>query len=527
MDDSEAERPNLKYSRHAAERKEERGISQSSVNAALRQGLQVGAEESNIYYDEDTTVVCSSRDNCIVTVNKNTRNTRFKLSERTTEKLKSLQFKADIELNNHAMCELAQLYLSGELGERDVKKAVELFKRAASKGNSHAMCKLSQIYERGYLGAPNQEEADEWMQRAADRNNVYALAIIGQRLLSEYLDKYPADSKIFKPSAPKEEIIFYFNKAVYKGSTRAMWHLGYIFEEGLLGEKDLTKAMEFYVKAAMLGSPTSLKSLHKLTLNCYFSAKELEEILEYIHPNLVKSSIGMAYELGAEQHSGDLGFNPVRGLKMLEQVALKQQTDAIELVALSYQNGRACRTNLKLAQYWFTKLAELYDESAKAGNLHSLWKLGECYANGIIGDFNLEKAEECFQMVVERSSSPGFMYKLGSKYLTGKLGDRPFETGVQLIARAIKLWESQAIQQIPTAVSNLGTVYCNIFCYKNGIHWLSKTPTDHVESQLLLVNMYVHHFCHENFLLGFEILKNLILEHDVDPMDAFEGSNYL
>lgn len=516
----------LKFSRHAQVRQCQRDISDEDISSVIRYGLKIDRKDTTIYTDQNLKIVICNYSNTVLTVNKNTRNTRFLLSERTQQKEESLLYKVK-KNNDHAMCQLADFYLNGELGKKDVQEAYHLFKRAADMGNSHAMCKISNMYQDGDLGAPNQELADRWMKKAADNNNTNASAFVGQRLLSKYLEKYPVKSKIVGPSALRNEILYYFTKSADKSQTRGMYQLGEIYEEGKLGEKDLSKALEWYVKAANLGSPGSLDSLYRLTIYSKFNSIEFEEILDYVSSYLPETSLGVAFETGVKQVNGNLGNNPSRGLNMLEQVAIKQYDEAIRTLAKCYRDGIACKEDLQLSQFWFNKLHVLYDKNATAGNVSSLWKLGKLFLKGYYKTIDLDKAEMCFKKCIEKSSDPDQIYNLGKLYLEGRLGDKPIENGIILIARAINLWKDQAVSGDTKVYNNIGKAYFFIKDFKMALYWLSQSSTDDVEAQIFLAKIY---FCNlsseKNISLGTKILENILLEHDVSPQEAFKSAEF-
>ncbi|XKL60948.1 hypothetical protein PGB90_008005 [Kerria lacca] len=517
----------LQFSYHARIRQAQRNITDDAVNAVMQSGEQMDWRDTKIYINEDIKVVFSQDSNTVVTVNKNTRNTRFQLSQYTKHKEQSLLYKANVQKDNHAMCELAELYLTGQLGVQNIRKAYRLFEEAAHMGSSHAMCKISELYQNSAFGLPNQELSDRWLKKAADKNNVYALALIGQKLLYKYQENYPIESNIFRPSAPKKEILYYLNKAADKGSTRAIWQLGHIYERGLLGTQDLSKAQELYVKAAKNGSPTSLDSLYKMSLKSYFSAIELEEILDNLSSSLAITSIGMCLQIGTEQLSGNLGYNPVRGFKMIEQAALKDNVQAIKKLARCYREGVGCDMNLKLAQYWFMKLYELYDISAKAGNVLSMWELGKLYLYGNIGNIDLIKAESCFKDAINKSSNPHWIYFLGKLYWEGRLGDKPINIGLQLITQAINIWKLKVQQGDKTVYDNLGDAYYLINSFKNSVYWLSQSSNNDINAQLFLATIYLDDALPEqNIPLGLKILESIILEHNVAALEAFRAVGF-
>ena len=66
-----------------------------------------------------------------------------------------------------------------------LKKAESLLLKAAKngEGNSHAMCLLAQIYETGDLGAADFDLSLDWLKKAARKNNKYANAVVGQTFI--------------------------------------------------------------------------------------------------------------------------------------------------------------------------------------------------------------------------------------------------------------------------------------------------------------------------------------------------------
>lgn len=521
------EHQTLKFSHHARVRQQQRDITDNDVNHAMQSGEKVDGKDSQIFIDQNVKIVFSTDNRTVITVNKNRRNTDYLLSEKTQVKKEYLTYEANVKNNNSAMCELAELYLTDELGEKDVKKAYDLFERAANMGNSHAMSRISVMYETGCLGENKEELADRWLKRAADRSNGWANAYLGQKLLAKYLKNYPLNSSKFRPSAPKKEILHYLSKAAHKSHTRGTWALANIYENGLLGEKDISKAIELYVEAAKIGSPSSLDSLYQLSLDCNFSSREIEEILDYVSSYLPKTSLGNAFNIGLKQILGDLGYNPVRGLNMIEQVALKQYDQAILQLATCYLHGIRCKENLNLAQYWFLKLHNLYDASAKVKNIISLQKLGFLYLNGQVGDIDLDKAESCLKEFTNKSSDPINIYDLAKLYIKGKLGDKPFDFGIKLIAQVIKKWQLQAESGDQDAYYYLGAAYTFIKDEKKAVHWLSKASSTDVSAKILLTEIYLDELSHEkNIPRGLQILESIILEHNISPASAFENVNF-
>ncbi len=223
----------------------------------------------------------------------------------------------------------------------------------SGKGHSHAMCLLSQMYERGDLGTVNPNMALEWMEKAANRNNKYALAILGQRYLGQYL-KIKSSNKVKERQKIDmlEKAKCFLERSASKGSTRAMWQIAEMYQEGWFGEKNLPKAIEIYTKAAKLGSPASLDSLNDLVLKGTVSAESFEIILEEASQLIARTSSELAIDIGQKQIKRLLGENPRRGFDMIKKVAERREgnhDEAMRVLARCYRDGEGCEPDLSYA----------------------------------------------------------------------------------------------------------------------------------------------------------------------------------
>ncbi len=446
----------LSLSNHAVTRIQQRYISQRSLEEVFQEQNKSSYTESIIYIDEDIKMVTSC-DHKVITALHNAGNTKFDLLA-VSNKRKEYLLREVNHNNDHAMCELAELYLNEELGQKEVSKAYYLLIKAANMNNSHAMVLLSQLYEDGDLGEDVQV-AQEWMEKAARHNNKYALAILGQKYLKEYLSiqRNPDISEKEQIILLKKSKIF-LQRAANGGSKRAMWIMGKIYEEGYGGEKNLSLAIELYSKAARVGSPYSIESLNSLVLQGEINEEVFENILSEVSSFVAKTNSEMAVTLGLQQIDGLLGKNSARGFAMLEQAAEKRNENAIKALAKCYRGGRGCVVDLQLAKFWFKKLHDLYCTSAELGNLQSLYKLGKLFLKNDLGSIDLSKAEEIF-IRLANTQDPDYMFNLGNFYIEGRLGNQDPAQGVQLVEQAITIWEQKALAGNIDAIEQLIEIY--------------------------------------------------------------------
>lgn len=472
------------FTHHGKERKTQRGISNRAVETTLHSGISLEHHDAVTHIDEDTQVV-RGKDGRIITILDNKRNTKYDILRVNKRREQQLISKAERN-NDAAMCELAELYLDGDLGERDVQKAkFWLLKAADERKNSHAMCLLSELYQSGDLGQRDPKAAMEWLEKAADRNNRYALAIIAQYYLGLY--KRLKEDEISRKSEIKQKIQTYLQRSANKGATRAMWQIARIHEDGLFGEVNLPKAIEIYCKAARLGSPTSLSTLQQLCETGKISEEQFEEVLDEASKLIARTSSELAVDIGLSQIEGKLGKDPARGLWMLEASAKKNNVDAIKVLAKCYAKGRGCDINLSLSQYWYGRLRSLYEKAGSQDNLSAIWDLGHLFLSGKLGQVDYDRAEQAFIRTAQTGNIFSCFY-LGTLYIEGSLGDKDPQMGVPWIEKALMLWEERALSGDKKAIRELISTYLDkeigFKNYSRALKWLTILAEQHSGSAM-------------------------------------------
>jgi hypothetical protein len=523
----------LKYTEHAFCRMEQRDISKKTIAKVWHNGEKSDQGKGFATHRDEDTLLVLRQNKQVVTVMENKRNTKYDLLRQTKIREKDLIKKATYQNNDSAMCDLAELYLSGSLGPTDVQKAHDWLIKAANKNNSHAMCKLSQLHESGALGAKNLTAAREWMEKAAKFGNSYALAISGQRYLAEYqmMCRAPFEISDQEKAEVRAKAINFLERAANKGATRAIWQLGEIYEKGLLGEKDLSKAIKFYSKAAKSGSPSSLTSLNDLVLKGEFDSGEFEAILEQASKLVARTSSQLAIDIGLQQIQGDLGHNQQRGLNMIEQAAQKGNKDALVVLVKCYRGEYGCKPNQERCGYWALKLKELYEKAAAGGNIDAMWGLGELFLKGTLGTIDLEQAEQAF-IQAAREGDIDAIYSLGMLYIKGRLGNKSPSDGIVWIEKAIEMWSTQSLAGDNEAALFIGGIYLDGDLgskdYQKAVQWLSLAAhKGHIDSMIPLAELYLSPKSgYKNIEIALSWLEKILNHGDVlssleDLLDLF------
>lgn len=460
----------LKLTIHARERQLARGISDKAIEDAIRHGTPVRSSQSTSYTTDFITVV-AGQDGVIITLINNTDKLKNDITTRVNEVKKNLLIKI-ANNNDSAMCDLAELYLSGDLGKINVKKATSLLLRAAKLNSSHAMCLLAKLHQEGKLSKPNPQQALVWWEMAAQRKNKYALYVMAQTLLRKYIESVDDMIDGKSKESVQQQIKEYIDVAVDIGGGAATWLKALIIEEGYFGERNPKLAVEYYIEAVKTGHTPAIKALQRLLLNKTISEELMEKVLDAASEVIGLTDSEDAVKIGLQQINGLLGNNRQRGFRMLEKAAVKNNIQAILTLAKCYRD----EFDFELSERWFHRAEALLIESGANGNVNSLWKLGRLYLSGNLGKVKLEQAEKLFIKAVNIAGDPSEMVIIGRFYIHGYLGNRSPLMGHEWIAKARKLWTAKAKKCDVEAIQSLINLYLDkelgFKDYNLALHWL-------------------------------------------------------
>lgn len=148
-----------------------------------------------------------------------------------------------------AMNNLGVIYDTGQGVTKSPGGAVKWYRRAADKGHADAMANLGRLYENGRGVPKDRAQATLWYKKAAAKGSGRAMNSLGL---------------IFEEKKDNATALGWYRKAAAKGHPGAIGNLGYCYETGRGVAKDLRKAIDYYRKAAKLGSSFSKNALLRL-----------------------------------------------------------------------------------------------------------------------------------------------------------------------------------------------------------------------------------------------------------------------
>ncbi len=171
---------------------------------------------------------------------------------------------------------LGNIYFKGLGIKKNEEEGIKWYRAAAARGNKNAQYNLGYAYYFGYGVSQDFEKAREWFKKASYKHysSDYMLGIIYSRGKGVKKDIGKAHNYFFESAKEGYEYAQYevgiyllrkssrssrgnykkaydwLSKAAEKNHAGAQNSLGYIYDKGLIGEKDFEKAFDWYEKSA-------------------------------------------------------------------------------------------------------------------------------------------------------------------------------------------------------------------------------------------------------------------------------------
>ena len=164
--------------------------------------------------------------------------------------------------NEHAQFFVGEMYMFGRGVEANTKTAIAWLQKSAGQGFPKAQRVLGELYQRGEGVEQDLDQAASWLQKAADQGDLEGLTLLAKLYLN-----YGDETK-------KQEGAALIQKAEQAGSGEAQLILGQMHERGIVVEKNLATARQFYEKAVASGLEEANEALRRLDAPTAPKAKE-------------------------------------------------------------------------------------------------------------------------------------------------------------------------------------------------------------------------------------------------------------
>jgi TPR repeat protein len=313
---------------------------------------------------------------------------------------------------------LASMYKHGKGIEKDIAKAIELYKEAFNRGYDKAGKLLADIYMDNELGLKDIYQAETWYKKCAINGRTdcqYELGSLYARFINEkssavkWLDLAASgtDSDYITWAAylysngaryldqNRDKAVRYYTKAVSMSNPQAQANLGFLYEDGQLVEKDMSKALALYEKSAKQDYGQGLNNLATF----------------YFH-GLAGLEVDKAY-----------------GLQLWERAAEKGNKFGLHNLGKSYYYGNGVEED-------DAKACNLFKKAANKAYSNSYYFVGNCYAFGLDGTQDYAKALYYYGQAKEIGELDAH-FRLATLYQKGLGVEKDLDTAIQFVREAI------------------------------------------------------------------------------------------
>ncbi|KAL7720403.1 hypothetical protein QTN25_002440 [Entamoeba marina] len=346
-----------------------------------------------------------------------------------------------------AQMNLINCYRYGKGTEKNLEKSKNLCKKALKNSENDeivdeqlkikAKCQYLSILKEIHLQKIDieiSEDVKELLETLKKTNNPKAYNELG----NIYYDGIIIEKDIKKA-------IEYYENAGNQNDVDALNNLGKIYQDGDGVQKDIKKAIEYYEKAANQNFSYALFNLGILYRDGDGVKKDIKKSIEYFEKAANKNDLDALYELGNIYYEGDGVQRDIKkGIEYLEKAANKNDLDANFKLGYIYAEEDCIEKDIN-------KAIEYYEKAAKQNQPDALHNLGLIYYEGIVVEKDIEKGIEYLEKSAIQNSLDA-LYRLGKIYYIGDCVEKDMD-------KAIRCFENAALQNNPKALNKLGNIY--------------------------------------------------------------------
>lgn len=403
-----------------------------------------------------------------------------------------------VKKKDYLQYRIGKLFSFGYGVEKDYLKAAEWYEKAVTEGNPFAAYALGSLYRRGQGVAQDNEKAYALYHMAAEHGekpNAYAAYELGRMCkegIGTKIDQTASDA--WYRQAYQGFLMIEQNMA----DDRLYHRLGQMNLTGTGTEKDLSKAKDYFEKAAALDNTDALYGLGKLYLNRDFAGANTKKAMDYLTAAAEKGHSYARYTLGKlflteekdmqsayyalywleeSANQGNTDAQCLLGKILLQGEVTDQDTDrAVEILKKAIANGSIYAAYLLGKEYLdgtvllqdVSEAIRLLTLSADKGFTPAEYLLGKIYYRGEMFPQDIPKALAYLERAAE-NENPYAAYLAGKIFLT--------EDAVRDVQKAIRLLKTAAAQENDYAEYQLGKLYLYgkdvPQDYEEAIRWLT------------------------------------------------------
>lgn len=319
--------------------------------------------------------------------------------------------------NTGAMLKLGHLYTNLEHPWKDESKGMEWYQKYVEKNLDYGYSQIALVYHKGDKKLrilPNPDRALFWDQKGADAGETGSQYSMGK---SYYFGKgVPQDY---------EKAFAYYQKVAEKNPDWVAFEMGFFYLTGRGTRKDEKKAHEWFSRKKALYDLIQMGEIYREGI---LVEKELKKAFQYYSKAVEAGNPNGYFYLGRAYATGE-GVSQ-NGKKALEWYgkSVKAGLAGRESIGDMYFYGQGVPKDYEKAIFW-------YSQEAQRGNARVQVKLGDLYWNGVEIPQNDQKAVRYYQQAAPYHSHA--KYQLARAYELGRGIPKDIERAKQLYQMAL------------------------------------------------------------------------------------------
>lgn len=261
----------------------------------------------------------------------------------------------------------AYFFEKDNLSYPNYAKAFYFLEQAANSGDAHSCVNAGKLCEEGWGVPQDFRKAEKFYLKGSEGGNIeatYNLALMymvgkGRPINYQMAEKY-------------------LLIAAKEGHCDAQYNLGWMYYEGKLGKVDVQNSIKYYEMAAKQGEVDALYNLGNMFQEGELVKKDLERSLSYFEAAGDKGMAIAAYNAGIIHFEGEANGGEINLIKSRHYLSIASDGGIPEAhynCGLLYADEPIDDPDIKKAIFYWQRGAE-------AGEIQSLFRLGELYIEG-------------------------------------------------------------------------------------------------------------------------------------------------
>jgi len=348
------------------------------------------------------------------------------------------------EFHGGANYDIGVMYELEKYGMKDIPKAIEYFEKAGELGFSQAYTHLGYLYYSGETLPRDAEKALSYYSKAKDDPAAFrSIGVIYKDMgdFEKAAQAFTQATKMDDPASIVELGSMYINglgvevdfekgynlmKRCGDRHPNALFNLGLMHEKGLYVEQNMAKALEYYGKAAKLGSKDAL-----CNIGCFFARQgDFKRSFE-LHINNTDHKVS-CFQLGLMYQEG-LGCekNVEKRNEYMLKAAELGESDGYLKLGFYYYTGNGCEQDFGKALEYFTKASEM-------NNAQATYNIGVMYEHGQGVARDPRKKFEYYLKAAQLDHPEGLL-NAGFVYYQGELVPKDLKKAYLMFERVIEV----------------------------------------------------------------------------------------